>query len=69
MKKNVRFFAQLMLFLTIGTSSVSCFLNEPDDERCGNYNGEALYKEESGDCYYLDDDCNKVYVPKSNCNC
>lgn len=65
MKKSTRFIAGLLIFIALSGVFTSCLL----DKECGTYNGKTLYKEGSGDCYYEDDDCNKVYVADSNCDC
>ncbi len=33
------------------------------------YNGKSLYKERGGGCFYEDENCEKVYVSDSECNC
>ena len=65
MKKKIGFIAFLLICSAFFVGISSCL----EDEECGSYNGKQLYREESGRCYYIDENCNNVYVADSDCNC
>jgi hypothetical protein len=39
------------------------------DTPCGDHHSNQLYKDTSGNCYYLNADGSKEYVEKHECNC
>ena len=62
----------LILVFVIASFLFSTCAKINKDQPCGNYNGtnEILYKDSSGNCYYIDDNTGKhIYVTNSTCNC
>lgn len=39
------------------------------DIKCGFHNGKQLWKGPQGGCYYYNDNDNKTYVDRDECNC
>lgn len=40
-----------------------------EEVKCGFHNGNQLWKGPQGGCYYYNDNGNKTYVERSECNC
>jgi hypothetical protein len=40
-----------------------------NDTPCGDHQSNQLYKESSGNCYYIDANGKKQYVEQHECNC
>lgn len=60
----------LPIILLFAFASFSgCEKDEFDDLPCGDYNGEPLWKESEGRCYWINKDGHKVYVQPADCNC
>ena len=64
---------KLSLLLAICLTSVFGCCKKEDktsgtDKACGDHEGHQLYKDSSGDCYYMDNG-NRVAVEAHECNC
>lgn len=64
----------LLIFLFgLNSSLASCSANdskESEGERpCGFHNGKQLYTGPKGGCYYYNENSNKTYVDRKECNC
>ncbi len=73
MKKLLLLFS-LSVFLNF--TALSCTSSDDNNSSgssgeipCGYHNGKRLYKGSQGGCYYYNDNGNKTYVDRSECNC
>ncbi len=64
MKRKSRLFLLMIFPLMIALNSC-----EKSDSSCGYHKGHELHKGPRGGCYYINDNGNKTYVGRSECNC
>jgi hypothetical protein len=72
MKKTILFLTTfLLIHVASCTNSEDTLEAEANDieVRCGFHNGHQLWKGPRGGCYYYNDNNNKIYVERSECNC
>ncbi len=67
MKKISKFFLILTMLLVV--SFYACETPDTSIDSCGYHNGHELFKGPKGGCYYINDNGNKTYVDRSECDC
>lgn len=67
MKPRFRKFLAAILLASVLITS--CDTSSDTDLNCGIHNGHELFEGPQGGCYYINDNGNKTYVDRSECNC